>query len=397
MSFSTNFKFHDRDGILQEGTVSLDDYQASAEANLSLTQFMNRKFPTDEAKYGSVLSQALASHDLIINPEAGTGLQSSYLSDVWNGPRVKAGGIVTPDGPGTTPAGRIFFPEVILQTIAAALLENKGDFFKGYEDMIGGTETVNAPEFKRPRIDVTAPEASEAMPTAQLAEPPIMVSITAADTTTAIPTKAIGLLISDQALQTTTFDLVTTVMGRQAYGERVRRVTSQLSDVINGNTDIDVSLTALPVFLAATLDAASTTAANFSQKAWIHFLRDNYEKMSVTNIMCTVDTALDIENRANKPTNQSDDPRSPRIDSLFNIDNLGLSPPRVFLVDAAVVPDNRVVGLDREWALRRYINVSANYQAVESFVLRRTKGFRVDAGETLTRLFDDAFTVMDLE
>ena len=72
MPFSTNFKFHDRDGILQEGNVCLDDYQAAAADNLSLTQFMNRKFPTDEVKYGSVLSQALASHDLIINPEPGT-------------------------------------------------------------------------------------------------------------------------------------------------------------------------------------------------------------------------------------------------------------------------------------------------------------------------------------
>ena len=200
-------------------------------------------------------------------------------------------------------------------------------------------------------------------------------------------------MVSDQALATTSFDLVNTVMGRQAYGERVRMVTSQLSDVINGNSDL--GLTALPTFLASTLDAASTTAANFSQKAWIHYLRDNYEKMTVTNIMCTIDTALDIENRANKPTNQNDDPNSRRIDSLFSIDNLGLTAPRVFLVDAAVVPDNRIVGLDREFALRRYINVSAQYEAIEAFVLRRAKGFRVDHGEALTRLFDDAFTVMD--
>ena len=55
-----------------------------------------------------------------------------------------------------------------------------------------------------------------------------------------------------------------------------------------------------------------------------------------------------------------------------------------------------VVGLDSAWALRRYINVSANYEAIESFVLRRAKGFRVDHGEVLTRLFDDAFTVMDI-
>ena len=392
---STKFKFHDLNGQLQEGEIAVTDYAAAAADSLSLTQYMARKYPTDQEKYGGILQQALASNGLIIHGDNGLGMQSTKLADVFNGPRIQAGAITAPDGTGnTTPAGRIFFPEVILQTIAAALLENKGDFFQGYESLIGGTETVNAPEFKRARIDVTAPEDSESMSTAQLAEPPAMVSITAADTTTAIPAKAIGLMVSDQALASTSFDLVNTVMGRQAYGERVRMVTAQLSDVINGNSDLGMS--ALPTFQSSTLDATAVSAVTFSQKAWVHYLRDNYEKMTVTNIICTIDTALALENRVNKPTNQNEDPRSPRIDTLFNIDNLGLTPPRVFLVDSSVVAEELVVGLDSEWALRRYINVSANYEAIESFVLRRAKGFRVDHGEVLTRLFDDAFTVMDI-
>ena len=392
---STKFKFTDLNGQLQEGEITVTDYAAAAADSLSLTQYLNRKYPTDSAKHGGILQQAMASNGLLIRSDDGLGMQSTKLSEVFNGTRIQAGAITAPDGTAnTTPAGRIFFPEVILQTIAAALLENKGDFFQGYESLIGGTETVNAPEFKRARIDVTAPEGSESMSTAQLAEPPVMVSITAADTTTAIPAKAIGLMVSDQALASTSFDLVNVVMGRQAYGERVRMVTAQLSDVINGNADLGMS--ALPTFQSSTLDSTAVSAVTFSQKAWVHYLRDNYEKMTVTNIICTIDTALALENRVNKPTNQNEDPRSSRIDTLFNIDNLGLTPPRVFLVDSSVVAEEMVVGLDSAWALRRYINVSANYEAIESFVLRRAKGFRVDHGEVLTRLFDDAFTVMDI-
>ncbi len=395
MTLETKFNFRDMTGELQEGSIEVESYREAALKGLSLSQLLERKFPTDGQRYGSVLSQALAHAGLHIKSDHKMGIQSARLSEVFEGLNMQMGAITSPDGSGNnTPAGRIFFPEVILQTIAAALTEDKGDFFKGYESLISGTENVNAPEFKRARIDLTAPENSESMSTAQLAEPAVMVKITAADTTTPIPSKGIGLVVSDQALQNTTFDLVNTVMSRQAHGERVRMVQSQLADVLAGNTDLGMA--ALPNFQADTLDSSIVAAGVCSQKAWVHFLRDNYEKMTVTNIICTIDTALAIENRTNKPTNQTDDPNSRRIDALFNVDNLGLTPPRVFLVASTVVPENRIHGLDSQWALRRYVNVSASYDAIESFVIRRAKAFRVDHGEALTRLFDDAFTTMDL-
>ena len=389
----TKFNLIDSAGRQQEATTSLTDYREAADSGLSYSQFLSRKFDTDEAKYGSVLSQALLSNNLILNSDRQMGIKASSMKDVINGTSVSAGAIVSPDGSGNgTPAGRLFFPEVILQTINANLTEDKSDFFAGYESLLSGTESIAAPEFKQPKITVTAPEASESMSAAQLAEPAAMVSITAADSTTPIPTKAIGLMISEQALSSTSLDLVNIVMGRQAYGERVRMVTSQLADCINGNSDLNMA--ALPTFAASTLDAASTNAANFSQKAWIHYLRDNYETMGITNIVCTVDTALFIEGRTGKPTNQSDDPNSPRIDSLFSVDNLGITAPRVFIVDASVVPDETVVGLDNRWALRRYINVTASYEAIEEFALRRAKAFRVDYGQMTSRFYDDAFRVM---
>lgn len=395
MTLEAKFKFTDLSGKRCEGSVAVEDYAAAADSGLSLSQYMARKFPTDSQAHGSILSQALASNGLILKNDDSTGLKSSTMKEVFSGLNIKAGAITAPDGTGnTTPAGRLFFPEVVLQTMASSLTENKGDFFQGFENLLTGTDTVNAPEFKRARINVTAPEASESQSTAQLAEPASMVSITAADSTTPIPSKGIGLMISDQALATTTLDLVNIVMGRQAYGERVRMVEGQLADVISGNTDLGIA--ALTPFNAVTLDSSIAAAGVLTQKAWVHFLRDNYQTMTVTNLVCTVNTALAIENRSNKPTQYNDDPRSPRIDSLFNIDNLGLRAPRVFLVGSGVVPENRIVGLDNQYALRRVINVSASYEAIEAFLLRRAKGFRVDHGESLYRLFDDAFTVMDL-
>jgi hypothetical protein len=391
----TNFKFRDDAGVQHEASVAVTDYAEAAEAGLSLTQFMSRKFPTDESKYGSVMSQALASNGLHVKGDPKMGIQSSSMKDVFNGVKISAGAIVSPDGSGnTTPAGRLFFPEVILQTIAANLEADKGDYFAGYESLLSGTETVNAPEFKRAKIDLTAPEGSEANSIAQLAEPSSMVSITAADSTTPIPSKGIGIMISDQAIATTSFDLVNTVMARQAKGEKLRMINNSLADCFNGNSDI--GLTALPAFNADTLDALIVANGVLTQKAWVHYLRDNYQTMTLTNLVCTIDTALAIENRTGRINISADDPNSPRIDSLFSIDNLGIRAPRVFLVPSSVVAENRIVGLDNEFALRRYINVSASYAAVEEFLLRRARALRVDFGQTTTRLYDDAFSVMDL-
>ena len=93
----TNFKFRDDAGVLHEGSVAVTDYAAAADEGLSLTQFMSRKFPTDEAKYGSVLSQALTSNGLHVKGNQKLGIKSSSMKDVLNGVKIAAGAIVSPD------------------------------------------------------------------------------------------------------------------------------------------------------------------------------------------------------------------------------------------------------------------------------------------------------------
>lgn len=392
----TKFKFRDSEGKLTEAVLSEESYKAAAESGMSLTQWMNNTYDTDSAKYGDVLAQAMASCGLVIAANNDSGLRPTSIKQMMGeGLNVKAGAIVSPDGSqNNTPAGRLFFPEVILQSIESQLREDKTDFFTGFNSLISSTETVSAPEFKRPIIDVTAPEASESQSTAQLAEPASMVTITADNRTTPIPSKAIGLMISDQAMENSAVDLVAIAMERQAYGERVRMVEGQIADIISGNSDLGLS--ALSSVTAASLDSGITVAGTISQAAWIKYLRANYQTMNISNIIMDIDTALAIEGRSGKPTNVTDDPQSPRIDSLFNVDNLGITPPRVFLMPTSVVGANTLVGLDNRWALRRYINVNANYSVIENFLLRRGTGFRVDVGESVTRLYDDAFSVLTL-
>jgi hypothetical protein len=128
----------------------------------------------------------------------------------------------------------------------------------------------------------------------------------------------------------------------------------------------------------------------------VKYLRANYRKMTITDIICDIDTALAIEGRSGKPTINSDDPNSPRIDALFTLQNLGISAPRILLVDTAVTGANTIVGLDRRYAIRRVVNVAASYSAIEQYVMRRATSFRVDFGEIAHKLMTDAWSKMTL-
>lgn len=386
----------DAAGKRQEIELEVTAYADAAELGLSLSQYLERKYPS-HPESGSTFSQLLQSSGMFLRYDPQTGLAPPTMKEVLEtGMRLDAGAIVRPDGADRgTPSGRLLFPEVVLQLIQQALTEDKTDFLGGYESMIALTQPVNSPRFDQPRINTTGPEGDRSGPIGQLAEPAMMTSITLSETTRNIPTKAMGLTISDQALAATTLDLVGLIMTAQARGERISLVEGQLSDMVNGNTDLGIS--ALASVTAKSFDATIAADGDMTQKAWIHWLRANYRKMAVTHIVTDVDSALAIEGRTGKPTVATDDPKSPRIDSLFTVENLGITPPRVLLVESSMLGAYGVVGLDSRWAIRRVINVSAAYSAVESYVMRRATSFRVDYGEIAHRLYDDAWTKLRLE
>ena len=391
-----NYSFISADGTRQEIKLDVTAYKAAAESGLSLAQWLEHKYPS-HPDHGSTFSQMLQSAGMYVKSDRETGIHAPSMKAVLEGGAkiMAAGALVRNDGSDRHGiSGRLLFPQVILELVAANLTENKDDFLAGYDSIVGLDTSVTSARVDQPTIDVTAPEGSRSQPISQLAEPATMVSITLSEKSFAIPTKSIGLLISDQALQATTLDLVGLTMSAQARGERIYMVEEQLGAMING--DADWGETALSSITAQSLDAGVTAASTISQKAWIHYLRDDYRKMTIDAILCDIDTALAIEGRANKPTVNTDDPNSPRIDALFSIENMALPRPRVILMDTAFIGADTIVGLDSRYAIRRVTNVSASYEAIEQWVMRRATAFRVDYGEMSKKLYTEAWKKMTL-
>jgi len=401
------FNITDASGSRQDIEFDVTEYKAAGEAGLSLTQHLNRKY--NAPAESSILEQCMQQSGMFLKADRAAGIQPPTMKEVLegNGIEVSMGSIVRNDGAARHGvSGRLLFPEVILQIIESELSSNYGDFLNGYDSMVATTQTVTSPLVDQPVINVTEPQSDEyrSQPIAQLSEPAALVTITVAEKGYRIPTKSIGITISDQALQATTLDLVGIAMTQQANYERIRIVEEAITGMISGDTDAAPDDAALTPFNADTLDSSIDADGALTQKAWIHYLRQNYRKMTISHIMCDLDTALAIENRAGRPTaygigdgsSLSDDPRSPRIDALFSIENLGLTAPRVLLLDTAVIGANVIAGIDSRYAIRRLTNVTAAYSAIEDYVMRRATSFRVDYGENSHRLMDDAWSVMHL-
>lgn len=397
MTDQAKYSFIDADGKRSEVGLDVTAYKAAADKGLSLSQYLAREYPTADANaHGSTIEQFMASAGMFVRPDPATGLRPPTMKEVMDGgAELQAAGIVRNDGSGNnTVSGRLLFPEVIMQLISSALTEDKSDFVNGYRSMVAQTQNIVGPKFDQPIIDTTGPEADRMSPIAQLAEPRKMVSITLSEVSRRIPTNSIGLTISDEALAATTLDLVGIAVTAQAREQRIADIEAHLSGMMNGDTDRGE--TALASSLVTAFDSSITGAGVLTQKAWIKYLRNNYRKMSITHIMCDIDTALAIEGRTGKPTVYDDDPRSPRIDTLFSVENLGVQAPRVLLMDTAFIGANTIVGLDSNYAIREVVNVSASYQAVEEYVMRRATSFRFDYGSIAHKLYTDAWSKMTL-
>lgn len=394
----STFRLRDRAGNLADVELDAAEYQAANQLGLSLTQYLSQKYgaQTDEAKYGSVINQMMLHAGMYLHSDSDTGLKAPSFAAIQSN-RLQVNALVRDDGSGrNTPNGRLLFPEIIMRAIESELREDTSDFVGGWNSMIALTTTVTSPKFDQPVINVKEAEKPASAPVSQLSEPDAMVSITTSNITSKIVTRSIGLMISDEAQEAATLDLVNIVMSAQARGERIRMIERDIKSIAEGNSDRDTR-GGLSTVQAKSYDSALTTAGTISHKAWVKYLRSDYQKRSINRIITSVDVALAIEGRSGKPTmsaNFSAEGTNLPVDQ--SIDNLAAQSPRVLLVDEALLGANILLGLDSRYALRRVINVSASYSAIEQFLMRRATGFRIDYGEMTHRLYDDAFNKMAL-
>lgn len=392
------FKMRDASGEMTEVDFHASEYQAAADAKLNLSQFLSQKYGggTDEAKYGPVISQFMASAGMFLGTDLGTGLRSPSMKEIVND-GIQMGNVTRNDGSDrNSVAGRLLFPEIIMRTMEANLRDNNEDFLGGWNSMIAITDTINGPIFDQPLIDTSAPEGNRANIISQLALPDVMLSITTSSVPRRIHTRSIGVQISAEAQAATTLQLVNLAVAAQARAERIAMVEEDIAAIILGDTDRS-SEAALSATTAETLDSTLSANGTISHKAWIKYLRANYRKRDINWIVCDLATALAIEARTGKPTRDTvyaDPANGMGVD--MTVDNLSVRAPRILIVDDGVIQANDALGLDSRFALRRVINVSAQYSAVEEFVLRRGSGFRIDYGEVTHRLYTDAFSLLRL-
>jgi hypothetical protein len=394
---TTTLKLRGNDGNLFEVPFDVRMYAQASEAGLTLSQHLNQKYgeSTDLVKYGDVLQQAMLHSGMLTSTDHRMGMHPPSMKQMFD-TGIQMGSITRGDGSDrATVAGRMLYPEILMRAIESKLRDDYNDLLGTWSSFIAQTQTITGPKFDQPIIDVSRPEGYSSMPIAQLAEPDVMLSITTAARSNSIPTKSIGLLISDQAAQASTLDLVNLAMTAQARAERVRMVQADIAAIVSG--DVDRGETAKTSFKANTLDSSIVAAGTITHKAWVKYMHKQRRNMMTLGAICDLDTAMAIEARSGKPTRDTVFmPQAEGFNQGVTIENLTGPDPRLLIVDDGVIAANTFVGIDTRFALRRVINITASYSAVEQFVLRRATAFRVDFGELTHTLYPDAFKVMTL-
>ena len=386
--------FQDAQGNVQQLPITVTMYREAADAGMSLSQYINTRYPTDTARFGSTFQQVMASEGIFVSGSREYGIRPSTLDSIVNR-QMDAATIVKDQ----IPTSRILFPAVIMQAVEDKLLASFTMTPIAFDSLVGYEETISGERYEYPVLNFDKPSAARSMGISQLAQPSSMLTITVSEKAFKIPTFSLGLEVSDQALKATTIDFLALSLARQALVQRKERAGQFIMAILNGDIDNgDGSLASKGVmYNASTFDAAAT-GGTLTQKAWMKYLMKDGTKRTITNLITTVDTALKIEGRTGKPVVTNDDSKTSRFDTQFNVMNpTWAKNPDLFLVDedagtpTAAWPANTILGLDKAWAIRRVRNLNANYQGIESYVMRRSTQMRMDFGEHVNRMYDEAF------
>lgn len=388
----------DAHGDKQAVDLNLEMYKEAAERGQSLPQYLASKYPTDHEKYGAPFEQLLEQCGIFVKGNAEYGIRASNMEEVLTPKAADSGSAITRDG---IPASRLLFPAVALSVIENKLQVDLTQNVKGLASMIAVEDSIAGDRWERPVLDFSNPEAARAKSVSQLSLPNAMLTITASDKSMRVPSWAIGMEISEQALRSTTLDLVGLAVARQASVESNERAQGYITSFLNG--DADLAMAALSsingkVVTATSLDASIASAAGkLTQLAWVKWLSTRWTKRTISHVVTDLSTAIAIENRSGKPGVTSDNPTSPRIDTVFDVVNpMWQTTVKIFLTDDPNWPANTIMGIDARFAIHKVNSLTAQYSAIENFALKRSTALRFDRGELLYRLFDEAFEVLTL-
>jgi hypothetical protein len=384
----------DANGDKKPVDLSLDMYQEAAAQGQSLKQYLAVTHPTNAARDGTAYEQLLEQTGVFIKGNKDFGLRASTVGDVLAPSKDAA---ITREG---IPASRLLFPAVMLDVIESKLQVDYATNPNGLSALVAVEDSIPGDRWERPILNFSRPESARGAPVAQLAMPNSMLTITSSDKSMRIPSWGIGMEISEQAQKATTLDLVGLAVARQAAVEGNERANAYILSLLNGDTDM--SMAALSTFsgkvqTSAAINGSALGAGVLNQKTWLNWLSQRSNKRMITHIVTDLTTAMAIENRTGKPIITTDNPNSPRIDTLSSVINPKWPQNvKIFLTDDVNWPANTIMGIDGRYGIHRVNSLSAQYSAIEQFALKRSTMMRVDKGEMVYRLFDEAFEVLTL-
>lgn len=395
-------RYRDAEGTNRTLEMSEQVLAHAANRNVSLRQYVNMMAAEDADKHGTsvdyrlgdAFEQAVLSAGL--RPDAKRGEQPATYGALMG----QTGGsvstnFVAPDGTDTSRAAQLLFPQVILEAIASNLVEGVIDegFMQKYNRMVGYTKNVAGALIQQPLINVRGPENADSQEIAQGAAPVEMLNISVSNTSYTIPTESIGLMVTEQALAATSLDFLGIIIARQGAGQRIRQAKKQLSQMINGDPNANIK-PLIPERIGK-FDPTITQAGQISKLGYLQWLRHRRFERTLDMGLISLPTAVALDDAIMKTVVRGPDAHA--IQTPFSGVDLGIKFPEFLdLEDNILGGANRIVAIDSKHAIQRYINVSADYKAMQDFIMRRETGFRVDHGERAYRLFDEAWSVLDL-
>lgn len=392
---SDSLIYIDAKGDKQPMDLSVGLYKEAAERGQSLRQYLANIYPTNAEKHGSAYEQALDQLGIYVRADKEIGLRASTVGDLLEG---KQANVITKDG---VPASRIMFPAVIMDVIEDKLQRDYSRNPSALSTLVGMEDSIQGDRWERPILNMSRPEQARSGPVAQMALPNSMLSITVSDKAMRIPSWGIGLEISEQAMRSTTLDIVGLAVARQAAVEANERAQGYILSLLNGDSDYDMaalSTIAGKVQKANTFDATITQAGKLTYKAWLAWLTQRSVYRTITHVVTDLNGLFALrEMFAAEKVNAGTKDNPSGMDTGVTIANPNW-PANVTLVltEDPNWPANTIMGVDKNYGVHRVNSLTAQYSAIEAFAMKRSTMMRVDSGEMVYRLYDEAFEVLSL-
>lgn len=369
--------------------LGMEIYKEAAKQNQDVFAYLDSKYAAD-VDYGTTASeQILGQMGMPFAENFRKEVGGLKLDDAMEG---RFGASITRD---SQPVSRILTPAVVLKLVEDKLAEDKTSDLAIFERQIGAHNRIQGNRFEQPMINFDIPKEARAKRIGQLSLPVIMGTLTVSSRQGVIPTVSIGLEISHEARKAFTFDQVAMVLAKQKAEQQMYNLYDNLASLVNG--DEDLAQAALPVIKASQFDSAAVSPETFSQRALLKMLRKDRLKRQINVIWGTEDTYLAYVERTGRPTADTIKVANPETGAaMARPMNLNVNEPEFWIVEDSVLPFGRLVGLDTRYAIEKFTNLEANYEATEELVMRRGTQMRFDHGDTLRRWHDDAWLAVDM-